>query len=285
MPFTLSHAAAVLPAVRRNGTARGPLLVSALVAGSFAPDLTYFADTAVPGAMAFGEFTHAPAGVLTVDTLCAALLVGGWLLLRDPLLALLPATWRGRVGALVTGQGQRRWSRGQFALRFWYSAVLGALTHVVWDAFTHPGRWGVRLLPVLQEPVAGWPVYAYVQYGTSAVALAALGWFVCTALHRAPTGAAPEGLPVLGNRARLLCCALLTLCVLLGAGHRVLRAQAEYGGAATWFDHVPTALFGAGAGLGVALPVWAAVVRLNDRRRRRGRGAAAPAEETAAGGR
>ncbi|MBZ4020509.1 DUF4184 family protein [Streptomyces purpurogeneiscleroticus] len=284
MPFTLSHAAAVLPAVRRNGTARGPLLVSALVAGSFAPDLTYYADTVVPGAMAHGEFTHAPAGVLTVDTLCAALLVGCWLLLRDPLLALLPAAWRGRVGALVRGSGRRGLSPGRFALRFWYSAVLGAFTHVVWDAFTHPGRWGVRLLPVLQEPVAGWPVYAYVQYGTSAVALVALGWFVCSALHRAPTGAVPEGLPALGNRARLLCCALLTPCVLLGAAHRVLRAHAVYGGAATWFDYVPTALFGAGAGLGVALPVWAAAVRLNDRRRRR-RGAAAPAEEAAAGGR
>ena len=49
MPFTLSHAAAVLPGIRRDGTARGPLLASALVAGSFAPDMTYFADTAVPG--------------------------------------------------------------------------------------------------------------------------------------------------------------------------------------------------------------------------------------------
>ncbi|WP_268838239.1 DUF4184 family protein [Streptomyces sioyaensis] len=32
MPFTLSHAAAVLPAVRRTGAARGPLVASALVA-------------------------------------------------------------------------------------------------------------------------------------------------------------------------------------------------------------------------------------------------------------
>lgn len=41
MPFTLSHAAAVLPAVRRNGTARWGLFPSALIAGSFAPDVTY----------------------------------------------------------------------------------------------------------------------------------------------------------------------------------------------------------------------------------------------------
>ncbi|WP_030624682.1 DUF4184 family protein [Streptomyces sclerotialus] len=283
MPFTLSHAAAVLPALRRDGTARGPLLASALVAGSFAPDLTYFADTAVPGAMAFGEFTHTPAGVLTVDTLCAALLVGVWLLLRGPLLALLPAAWQQRGWALVRGRDWRSLSRGQLAVRFWCSAVLGALTHIVWDAFTHPGRWGVRLLPVLQEYAGGWPVYAYVQYGTSAVALVALAWFVRSALRRAPRATAPAALPVLGHRARLWCGGLLTLCVLLGAGHRVLRAHAVYGGSATWFDYVPTVLFGAGAGLGAGLPVWAAAVHLRDRRRRRTQ-AAAPAEETAAGG-
>ncbi len=62
MPFTLSHAAAVLPGLRRNGTARGPLVASALVAGSFAPDMTYFAATAFPDAMAFGDVTHSPPG-------------------------------------------------------------------------------------------------------------------------------------------------------------------------------------------------------------------------------
>ena len=69
MPFTLSHAAAVLPGIRRSGTGRGPLVASALVAGSFAPDMTYYADTVVPGAMEFGEVTHAAWGVFTVDVL------------------------------------------------------------------------------------------------------------------------------------------------------------------------------------------------------------------------
>lgn len=92
MPFTLSHAAAVLPLIRRTGAARGPLVASALVAGSFAPDVTYYADTVVPGGMAFGTVTHAPAGVVTVDVLLTAVLVGGWLLVRAPLLALLLGT-------------------------------------------------------------------------------------------------------------------------------------------------------------------------------------------------
>ena len=75
MPFTLSHAAAVLPGIRRTGAGRGPLAASALVAGSFAPDITYYADTAIPGAMEFGEVTHSVLGVFTVDVLIAALLV------------------------------------------------------------------------------------------------------------------------------------------------------------------------------------------------------------------
>ncbi|POX40365.1 DUF4184 domain-containing protein [Streptomyces sp. Ru73] len=281
MPFTLSHAAAVLPALRHDGTARGPLLASALVAGSFAPDLTYFADTVVPGAMAFGEFTHAPLGVLTVDTLCAALLVGFWLLVRGPLLAVLPRSWRGRWWALVRGRNWRELSRGRIVASFWCSAVVGALTHIVWDAFTHPGRWGVRLLPVLREQAAGWPVYAYVQYGTSALALVVLAWFVRSAFRRARHGAVPEALPALGLRARLWCGVLLTVCVLVAAGYRVLRAHAVYGDSAVWFDYVPTVLFGAGSGLGAALPVWAASVHLLGRRRRR---AAAPAHEGATAG-
>ncbi|OKI05317.1 hypothetical protein A6A06_11925 [Streptomyces sp. CB02923] len=270
MPFTLSHAAAVLPALRRTGTARGPLVASALVAGSFAPDVTYYADSVLPGAMLFGDVTHGLPGVLTVDALITALLVGGWLLLREPLVALLPTAWRGRVYAVVRG---RPWPAGggalaALALWFYVSAVLGALTHTIWDAFTHPGRWGTRLVPVLNETVGGFPLCTYVQYGTSALALGAMGWFLWTALRRTPEGRPPVGLPVLTGGRRLLGVALLALCLLAGAVHRTLRARAEFGKlAVTWFDYVPTVLFGAGAGLALGLPLYAVAVRLLHRGR------------------
>ena len=103
MPFTLSHAAAVLPAIRRTGRARGPLVASALVLGSFAPDTFYFADAVVEGVMPYGVFTHSLPGVLTADAALTAALVAYWLLLREPLLALLPRAWRGRVHAVVRG--------------------------------------------------------------------------------------------------------------------------------------------------------------------------------------
>lgn len=98
MPFTLSHAAAVLPAVRTDGTGRGRLVPAVLVAGSFSPDMTYYAASVVSGAMEFGTVTHSFPGVFTIDVLVAWALVGLWLLLREPLVALLPrgdrAGWR-----------------------------------------------------------------------------------------------------------------------------------------------------------------------------------------------
>ncbi|MFE0377487.1 DUF4184 family protein [Streptomyces inhibens] len=283
MPFTLSHAAAVLPAIRRNGAARGPLVASALVAGSFAPDMTYYADTLVPGAMEFGEVTHSLFGVLTVDVLFTVALVGGWLLLREPLLELLPRAWRGRVRAFAHGRPWKpRGPRELAALAggFLLSAVLGATTHVVWDAFTHPGRWGTRLIPGLDRTVAGFPVATYLQYGTSALALAGMGWFVWSALRGEGAGrgagagpAAPAAIPSLTVRQRLLVTAPLAVCVLLGALHRTLRAHAAYGDAATWFSYVPTVLFGAGAGLALGLPLYAVAVRLLHRHPRRIRAA------------
>lgn len=177
MPFTLSHAAAVLPGLRRDGTARGPLVASALVAGSFAPDMTYFAATAFPGAMVLGDVTHSPVGIVTADVGIAAVLVALWLTVREPLVALLPARRRGPVYGLLRG---RVWSeRHPAVLAGWFtlSAVLGATTHVVWDSFTHLDRWGTRAVPFLGDVVAGFPVYLYAQYGGSALALGLLVLF------------------------------------------------------------------------------------------------------------
>ncbi|MFJ5830383.1 DUF4184 family protein [Streptomyces sp. NPDC093089] len=265
MPFTLSHAAAVLPGLRRNGTGRGPLVASALVAGSFAPDMTYFAATAAPGAMDFGAVTHSPVGIVTADVLVTAALVGLWLLVREPLVALLPARWRGPVYGLVRGRPWR--DRHAAALVGWFflSAVIGSATHVAWDSFTHLDRWGTKVIPFLGEIVAGFPVYLYAQYGSSALALALLTWFVARALRSAGPGVGlPARVPVPGRRGRLVAVGLIGGCVLAGIVHRVLRWAAFWGWdrIETPLDIIPTACFGAGAGLAVGLVLYGAGVRL-----------------------
>ncbi|MFE3515753.1 DUF4184 family protein [Streptomyces sp. NPDC059166] len=263
MPFTLSHAAAVLPGIRRSGTGRGPLVASALVAGSFAPDLTYFADSVIPGAMEFGAVTHSVWGVFTVDVLVTAAAVALWLMLREPLVALLPEPARGRVHAFLRGR-RREPRRPVAAEAVWFvvSAVIGAGSHVVWDAFTHHDRWGTELVPVLTRTAGGLPVFQLVQYGTSAVALAVLAWFTFTALRRTGQLPAPASLPVPSRAERRWADAFLGLCVLLGTVHRCARWYACFGRPDTPLDIIPTACFGAGAGLAAGLLLYGVWMRL-----------------------
>ncbi|WP_338676054.1 DUF4184 family protein [Streptomyces sp. SCSIO 30461] len=263
MPFTLSHAAAVLPGIRRDGSTRGPLLASALIAGSFAPDMTYFVASLHPDAMLFGDVTHSIKGVLTVDVVITAALVGLWVLVRDPLVALLPHGRQGRVHALLCGPTRVRRSPAARMFVFYVSAVLGAATHVVWDSFTHFDRWGVRAAPVLSEPVAGFPLYLYTQYGSSAVALVVIAWFTVSALRRVPVRLpVPAGLPVLGSGERLTAGMLITVCVLAATAHRCLRFYWYWGRIDTLMDIIPTACFGAGAGLVAGIVLYALAVRL-----------------------
>ncbi|WP_086565689.1 DUF4184 family protein [Streptomyces africanus] len=261
MPFTLSHAAAVLPAVRTDGTGRGPLVPAVLVAGSFAPDLTYYAASAVSGAMEFGDVTHSFPGVFTVDVLLACALVGLWLLLREPLVALLPRARQGRVSALVRCGAPRARVRPSLVLRWYASAVLGALTHVVWDAFTHLDRWGMRLFPVLGREVAGSPLYWYLQYGGSAVAAVVIAVFVARAVRRAPVRE-PVGVPALSVRDRWLAGAVIGGFALVGAVQRASRWWAYWGSSAKPWEIIPTVCFGAGAGLVPALLLYAVGVRV-----------------------
>ncbi|MGW0820512.1 DUF4184 family protein [Streptomyces sp. NPDC002845] len=272
MPFTLSHAAAVLPAIRGDGTGRGPLVPAVLVAGSFAPDMTYYAASVLPEAMEFGEFTHSFTGVFTLDVLVAWALVGLWLVLREPLVALLPPGRQGRVAALVRcGDGGRGGGGGRNRLRkrlrpapvlWWYvSAVLGALTHVVWDAFTHLDRWGMQVFPVLGREIAGSPLYWYLQYGGSAVAAVVIAVFVARALRRQPSGE-PMGVPVLSVADRWVAAAVIGGCALVAAVRRVTRWWEYWGDVAKPYEVIPTLCFGAGAGLVPGLLLYAAGVRM-----------------------
>ncbi|MDQ0683105.1 hypothetical protein QFZ56_002068 [Streptomyces achromogenes] len=262
MPFTLSHAAAVLPAVRTDGSGRGRLVPAVLVAGSFAPDLTYYAASVRPEAMELGDVTHSFTGVFTVDVPLAWALVGMWLLVREPLVALLPRARQGRTAALTRCGAPRARARASTALWWYVSAVLGALTHVVWDAFTHLDRWGMRLFPVLGEKIAGSPLYWYLQYGGSAAAAVVIAVFLVRAVRQAPD-AEPVGVTVLSAADRWWAAAVIGGCALVAAVRRATRWW-DYWGArnAKPWELVPTVCFGAGSGLVLGLLVYAVGVRV-----------------------
>ncbi|MEU6239217.1 DUF4184 family protein [Kitasatospora sp. NPDC047058] len=258
MPFTLSHPAAVLPLLRAAG-ARGPLVASALVAGSMAPDVPFFAESLLSGVYGQGGLTHRWWAVPTVDVALAGVLVAGWHgLLRGPLVALLPGRWAGAAEALTVRPAGGGAGGARAAAWFAASAAVGAATHVGWDAFTHEGRLGVRLLPVLERTVAGLPLYTVLQYGSSALALAALAGWAARAARAAEPVRPAVVLPVGLRRAVV---AALGAATAAGVVHRLTPLRRNL---------IPEFCFGAGAGLTVGAVGYAlahaAAVRLGRRR-------------------
>lgn len=139
MPFTFSHPAAAVP------LARFRLPLSALVVGSMSPDFLYFlAFTTQP------KFGHTVPG-LFLFCLPAGLAVL-WLyhrVLKRPALDMLPAGLRARL-APASGAFSFRPHRRLAAIAA--AILVGAVTHIVWDGFTSPDAFGVRLFPALAEP-------------------------------------------------------------------------------------------------------------------------------------
>ena len=136
MPFPLAHPAAVLPL--RRWCPRY-FNFPALVIGSVSPDAGYFVGA--------GEFSHRflagtfgfclPAGLIGV-----LLFYGG----RRTVAGILPETYRRALLPLC----QRRAGN---PLLIVISLLVGAWTHVLLDAFTHPDEWLVKYLPALLDPV------------------------------------------------------------------------------------------------------------------------------------
>ncbi|QMU77567.1 DUF4184 family protein [Streptacidiphilus sp. PB12-B1b] len=265
MPFTFSHPAAVLPFLPplRDGARRGPLIASALVAGSLAPDVPYFVESLLPGSYAIGRATHRPWAVPTLDVALAAGLVGAWHgLLREPLVALLPGPWADRAEALTAPVGKRD---PYDAAWFTASAALGALTHVGWDAFTHVGRAGERLVPALRRRVAGVPVPLALQWTTSAAGLGVLA----AAGTRLLRTAAPAPLrTTLDPAARRSASAFIAVSAALGAAHRLGREAPADGARPSLSALAATVSFGGGAGAAAGATGYALAVRLLPARRR-----------------
>lgn len=161
MPVTLAHPAAVLP-LRWL-----PLPTTALVVGSMVPDLPVFL-----GSWGVYGVTHSWPGILTVDLLLtlAALALWFWFV-RDAAVDMAPGPVRSRVAARFRPTA-REW------LLALPAACLGAATHVVWDSFTHPHRWGSRHVEWLRTDHAGQPGSKWLQYASGVVGLAVVTWAV-----------------------------------------------------------------------------------------------------------
>lgn len=184
MPFTPSHAVVALPFVRT------PLVPAAIAIGAMTPDLPLF----VRGLPLHYGRTHDLTWIAATVLLAFVLLLVWRCLLRPAVRELsprrlaerLPGEWDApAAGALreTIGYARSGGFSGRALTMTILSLVFGVVTHIVWDLFTHEGRWGVDLVPMLDErwgPLAG---YAWLQHGSSVLGLAIIGawmlvWFV-----------------------------------------------------------------------------------------------------------
>jgi hypothetical protein len=166
VPFTLSHAAAALP-FRRAG-----LVPSALLIGTFAPDLEYFIRL-----QSGGGWGHTLGGVFGLDLPLG--LATLWLfhrLVKIPLVYLLPEGVRARL------------TRQLIPFRFWpplrflhviVSMLIGIATHLLWDGFTHRHSWIVQHVSWLHRGFlisrfGWWDVCSILQFVSSIAGLLVL---------------------------------------------------------------------------------------------------------------
>ncbi|MES2073791.1 MAG: DUF4184 family protein [Pseudomonadota bacterium] len=172
MPFTLSHPAAIIPLHQLLGRR---VSVSAMAIGSMSPDFAYF----LPGV--HGLMTHSLAGIVSF-CLPAGLLAYFifHLLIKRPASLLLPVALSARLRASVFA------APALPAISLWRvacSVMLGAATHIAWDALTHRNTIVVSHIEFFRSvlfSVDGYSLYLYklLQHLSTAFGLLMLGWWI-----------------------------------------------------------------------------------------------------------
>lgn len=134
-------------------------------------------------------------------------LITYWLfqrLIKSPILEVLPEGPYARWRPFATEANIRsfmQWLRAAGGL------LAGAVTHLIWDGFTHDGGRGVRMFPVLDDSIIDigtrhLPTIYVLQDLGSLIGLAAVLAMLCYGLRRGPEAAMPNRL--IPSRERLV---------------------------------------------------------------------------------
>jgi len=137
MPFTFSHAAIVLPLSK---VSKKWFSTTGLIVGSITPDFEYFLRMEITS-----EFSHTLIGTLWFNLPIGILLAFIFhIIIKDELIDNLPATLQIRFHQLKESQWidyfKKNW------IMIFISIIIGAYSHILWDAFTHPNTYFVNQL-------------------------------------------------------------------------------------------------------------------------------------------
>ena len=181
MPFTPSHAVLALPFIRT------PLIPAAIAIGAMTPDLPLF----LRGFGVTYAFTHTFANLLWTMVLAFGLFLIWRVVLRPAaselspswLVRRLPSEWDRPAADAATeavGIGERR----SYIPLLILSLLLGVVSHILWDAFTHAGRLGLDVFPALGEQWGPLQGFKWLQHGSSIIGLVIIGIWALLRLRR-----------------------------------------------------------------------------------------------------
>lgn len=190
MPFTPSHAVVALPFARTR------LVPAAVAIGAMTPDLPLFLRGMVPDY----AMTHDLAWLPVTVVVALVLLLVWRCVLRPAARELAPRAVADRLPRSWDGGARAGLSEtfgGGAAGILWLALALalGVVTHIVWDLFTHEGRFGTRLVPVLDAQLGPLPLVKWAQYGSGVLGLVIMATFAAVWLSRRPAVPAPRVLP------------------------------------------------------------------------------------------
>lgn len=250
MPFTFAHPAAVRPLSRVLGRFA---VTSALVIGSVMPDCPYFLLFPMRRATSHSI----PALFWYCVPVGLAVYLVFHLVLKLPLVSIMPAAIANRLGETVSAPRllpRVPWSAVAISL------LLGAVTHLIWDAFTHrgdPNGQALSFLRIKLFSVAGYRMFVYrlLQHVSTVVGMYAVYAWVRAWMRATP--AARHCALSLKPRTRTGCIALIlgaSLCSAIFSGVTNLAVNITV---AALLDALGDALISGITTLGVAVMVFA----------------------------
>jgi hypothetical protein len=133
------------------------------------------------------------------------------------------------------------------------SVVIGAVSHLVWDDFTHDGGWFVDHSKLLQSQLGSMPIYKLLQYGCGVIGVLALFLWLSIWLNQAKPCNRIETLATRWKALTILCIALCS-CVFTWVAVEIHHIAGE-----TFIETFVRAVLGCISGLFIGLLLYSAV--------------------------
>lgn len=164
MPFTFSHPAIVLPLAKFW---KDRFSLTGLIIGSLTPDFEYFMRMKIKS-----EYSHTFLGIFWLDiplALIVAFLFHN--LVKDSLINNLPVLLKSRFSNFKKFNWNIYFEN--HILVVFYSILIGALSHILWDDFTHKTGFFVTNFSSLNEELNIFnfrvPIYKILQHSSSLI--------------------------------------------------------------------------------------------------------------------